>query len=156
MTSAPQSARAAWRGFALRGARDLSRDSGACGICGALGAFADLAPRVARAARSAAAALALSAFALAPAARADDAAAGKAKAAPCAVCHGANGIAVAPDAPNLAGQPAIYLVAQLKAYRGGARKHEVMSVMAKPLTDDDIANLAAWFSSIKVEATLPQ
>jgi cytochrome c553 len=87
---------------------------------------------------------------------AQDAAAGKAKAAACAVCHGANGIAVAPDAPNLAGQSAIYLSAQLKAYRDGTRKHEVMSVMAKPLTDADIANLVAWFSSIKVEATPPK
>jgi len=88
-------------------------------------------------------------------AKAQDAAAGKAKAAACAVCHGANGLSVAPDAPNLAGQPAIYLAAQLKAYRDGTRRHEVMSVMAKPLTDADIANLAAWFASIKVEATLP-
>jgi cytochrome c553 len=86
---------------------------------------------------------------------AQDAAAGKAKAAACAVCHGANGIAVAPDAANLAGQSAIYLSAQLKAYRSGERRHEVMSVMAKPLTDADIANLAAWYSSIKVEATPP-
>jgi cytochrome c553 len=90
------------------------------------------------------------------AAQAQDAAAGKAKAAVCSACHGANGIAVAPDAPNLAGQPAIYLVAQLTAYRGGARKHEVMSLMAKPLSDDDIQNLAAWFSSIKVTATPPK
>jgi cytochrome c553 len=86
---------------------------------------------------------------------AQDAAAGKAKAAACAVCHGADGIAVAPDAANLAGQSAIYLSAQLKAYRSGERKHEVMSLMAKPLTDADIANLAAWYSSIKVEATPP-
>ena len=86
---------------------------------------------------------------------AQDAAAGKSRAAACAVCHGATGIGVAPDAPNLAGQPAIYLSAQLKAYRDGTRRHEVMSVMAKPLTDADIANLAAWFSSIRVEATPP-
>ncbi len=49
----------------------------------------------------------------------------------------------------------MYVAAQLRAYRSGARKHEVMAVMAKPLTDDDIANLAAWFASIKVEATAP-
>jgi cytochrome c553 len=88
--------------------------------------------------------------------QAQDAAAGKAKAAACAVCHGATGLSVAPDAPNLAGQPAIYLTAQLKAYRDGTRRHEVMSVMAKPLSDVDIANLAAWFGSIKVEATAPR
>jgi len=84
-----------------------------------------------------------------------DAAAGKQKAQMCAVCHGQNGLSATPDAPNLAGQPEIYVAAQLRAYRSGARKHEVMSVMAQPLTDDDIANLAAWFSSIRVEAKPP-
>jgi cytochrome c553 len=84
-------------------------------------------------------------------AQAQDAAAGKAKAAACAMCHGPQGIAVAPDTPNLAGQPASYLSEQLKAYRGGTRKHEVMTLMARPLSDADIANLAAWVSSIKVE-----
>ena len=89
-------------------------------------------------------------------AHAQDAAAGKTKAAACAMCHGPQGIAVAPDTPNLAGQPSSYIAEQLKAYRGGARKHEIMSLMAKPLTDADIANLAAWFSSIKLEATAPR
>jgi cytochrome c553 len=89
-------------------------------------------------------------------AHAQDAAAGKAKAAACAMCHGPAGIAVAPDTPNLAGQPASYLTEQLKAYRDGSRKHEIMTLMAKPLSDADIANLAAWFSSIKVEATAPK
>jgi cytochrome c553 len=100
---------------------------------------------------------ALTGFALlaAAVAHAQDAAAGKARAAACTVCHGPKGLAVAPDTPNLAGQPASYLAEQLKAYRGGARKHEVMSLMAKPLSDADIANLAAWFASIKVEATAP-
>lgn len=90
----------------------------------------------------------------APAA-AQDAAAGRAKAAACTVCHGPMGLSSAPDAPHLAGQPAMYVAAQLRAYRSGARKHEVMAVMAKPLTDDDIANLAAWFASIKIEASAP-
>lgn len=80
---------------------------------------------------------------------------GRTKAQMCAVCHGPNGLSNAPDAPHLAGQPALYLATQLKAYKSGARKHEVMAVMAKPLSDDDIAALAAWYSSIKIEATLP-
>jgi cytochrome c553 len=88
-------------------------------------------------------------------ARAQDAAAGRAKAQACAVCHGALGVSVTPDAPHLAGQPAIYLAAQLRAYRSGARKHEVMAVMARPLTDEDIANLSAWFAAIRIEATAP-
>lgn len=86
------------------------------------------------------------------AAVAADAAAGKSKAVSCAACHGQGGIAVAPDAPNLAGQPEDYLVAQLKAYRDGTRKHEVMSLMAKPLSDADIGNLAAWFASQQIQA----
>ncbi len=89
-------------------------------------------------------------------ARAEDAEAGRKKAQLCAGCHGPLGMALAPDAPNLAGQPAVYLTEQLKAFRGGARKNEVMTLMAKPLTDDEIANLAAWFSSIHVEATPPK
>jgi cytochrome c553 len=66
-----------------------------------------------------------------------------------------NGISTLPDAPNLAGQPEIYLSNQLRAYRSGERRHEVMSLVAKPLTDDEIADLAAWFSSLRIEAKLP-
>jgi len=89
---------------------------------------------------------------LASAASAADASAavGRQKAAPCAVCHGPLGLSAAPDAPNLAGQPALYLSAQLKAYRSGARRHEVMGVIAKPLSDDDIENLVAWYASLKI------
>ncbi len=88
-------------------------------------------------------------------AAAQDAAAGRAKAQACAVCHGPLGLSSAPDAPHLAGQPALYLAMQLRNYRSGKRPHEVMAVLAKPLSDDDIANLAAWFASIKVEASAP-
>ena len=56
---------------------------------------------------------------------------------------------------DLAAVPAIGLAALSRAYRSGARKHEVMAVMAKPLTDDDIQNLAAWSRSIRIEATAP-
>ena len=84
-----------------------------------------------------------------PAARAADVDAGRQKAALCAVCHGPQGLSLTPDAPHLAGQPALYLATQLRAYRSGARRHEVMAVMAKPLSDD-IDNLAAWFASLKI------
>ena len=87
--------------------------------------------------------------------QAADRAAGKEKAAICATCHGANGIATAPDAPNIAGTSAIYLADQLKAYRSGARQHPQMSIIAAGLSDEDIADLAAWFSAIMVTATLP-
>jgi cytochrome c553 len=55
----------------------------------------------------------------------------------------------------LAGQPAIYLAEQLRAYRNGRRANEVMAVIARPLTDADIDDLAAWYSAIRVEATAP-
>lgn len=89
------------------------------------------------------------------AALAADAQAGRAKAAACAVCHGQAGISTVPNAPNLAGQPALYLEEQLRNYRSGKRRHEVMSVVAKPLSDADIDDLAAWYASIKIEATPP-
>jgi cytochrome c553 len=88
-------------------------------------------------------------------AAAQDLAAGRAKAQACAVCHGVQGLSTQPDAPHLAGQPALYVAAQLRAYRSGARRHEVMGVMAKPLSDADIADLAAWYAAIGVKATLP-
>lgn len=99
--------------------------------------------------------VALAAMAMAPAAPAASAVAGKAKAAACAACHGPLGKATMPDAPNLAGQPAMYVAEQLKAYRSGARKHEVMSLMDKPLKDADIDDLAAWFASIQVQVQAP-
>jgi len=98
-----------------------------------------------------AAALMLAGACLATSAAAADVAAGRQKANACAVCHGPLGLATVPDAPNLAGQPAMYIAAQLKAYRGGTRQHEVMTMMAKPLSDADIDNLAAWFASLKVQ-----
>lgn len=81
--------------------------------------------------------------------------AGRAKAAACAVCHGVAGISMLPNAPHLAGQPAIYVEEQLKSFRSGQRRHEVMNVVAKPLSDSDIADLAAWFASIRIEAAAP-
>jgi cytochrome c553 len=96
----------------------------------------------------------LVAAAAAPAA-ANEVATGRQKAQMCVACHGALGVSTAPDAPHLAGQPAIYTAAQLKAYRSGVRRHEVMAVIAKPLSDDDIAALAAWYASLKIEVLPP-
>ena len=86
-----------------------------------------------------------------PARAAGDVAAGKTKAQACAACHGASGLSAMPDAPSLAGQPAMYLTSQLVAFKSGERRHEVMSLMAKTLSDDDIANVAAWYASLKIE-----
>lgn len=73
----------------------------------------------------------------------------------CAVCHGPTGMSMMPNAPHLAGQPAIYLVEQLKNYRSGKRSHEVMGVIAKPLTDAEIEDLAAWYSSLQISVQAP-
>ncbi len=81
---------------------------------------------------------------------------GRTKARACAVCHGELGVGTVPNTPNLAGQPEVYLAEQLRAYRSGKRAHQIMSVIAKPLTDADIADLSAWFASIAIEAKLPK
>lgn len=111
--------------------------------------------RGARGARAATAALLGLAAAAASAQAPGSVEAGRRKAQACAVCHGQLGLATAPDAPNLAGQPVTYTVTQLRAYRSGARRHEVMGVIARPLTDDDIADLATWFNAIRVEVREP-
>lgn len=83
---------------------------------------------------------------------AGDAAAGKAKAGICAACHGANGKAAIPTYPNLAGQNEAYIVSALKAYKNKERnggQAMIMQGQAAALNDDDMANLAAYFSSLK-------
>ena len=80
---------------------------------------------------------------------AGDVAAGKVKATTvCAGCHGADGISNNPMWPNLKGQKEGYLIKQLKAFRDGTRTDPMMSPMAKPLTDADIDNVAAYYSSL--------
>jgi cytochrome c553 len=74
----------------------------------------------------------------------------------CAVCHGLNGIGVNPDVPNLAGESPLYLEKQLNAFRTGERKHEQMSIIAQGLKDEDIRDLVAWYSSLKVTVAMPQ
>ena len=94
----------------------------------------------------------LSAAALATAANvtfAGDVAAGKAKAASCGGCHGANGVSAVPTYPNLAGQKEAYLAKQMKAFKDGTRTDPTMNAMAKPLSDADIENLAAYYASLK-------
>ncbi|MCK5480793.1 MAG: cytochrome c [Gammaproteobacteria bacterium] len=93
-------------------------------------------------------ALAILGLSMANIAQAGDAAAGKAKSSVCIACHGANGIGTTNLNPNLAGQKEAYLVKSIKAYRDGARKDPMMGAMAKPLSDTDIDNLAAYFSSL--------
>jgi cytochrome c553 len=74
----------------------------------------------------------------------------------CAVCHGLNGIGVNPDVPNLAGESPLYLEKQLNAFRKGERKHEQMSIVAQSLKEEDVRDLVAWYSSLKVTVEMPQ
>ncbi len=83
---------------------------------------------------------------------AGDAGAGKAKAAVCAGCHGMNGKAMVPNYPSLAGQNAAYIEGALKAYKTQERKGyqaAIMYGMAATLSDQDIADLAAYYASQK-------
>ena len=73
----------------------------------------------------------------------------------CITCHGMSGLSNMPDAPHLAGQPRVYLVAQMKAFRSGSRQHAVMNVIAKPLTNEDIEVTADWFSAVTLEVRKP-
>jgi cytochrome c553 len=81
---------------------------------------------------------------------AGDVKAGRAKALMCQACHGLDGLSKVPDAPSIAGQTEPYVVAQLQAYKSGARKNEAMSVVAPSLSDTDIEDLAAYFSAIEI------
>ncbi|MEC7306441.1 c-type cytochrome [Vibrio gigantis] len=83
---------------------------------------------------------------------AGDVAAGQAKAAICAACHGADGIAVIPGYPNLKGQNEQYIASSINAYKNGQRTGGLAAVMqaqASMLSDEDIANLAAYYASLK-------
>ncbi|MBW3694368.1 cytochrome c [Vibrio sp. T187] len=83
---------------------------------------------------------------------AGDVAAGQAKAAVCAACHGADGIAMIPGYPHLKGQNEQYIISSLNAYKNKERNGGLAAVMqaqAAMLNDADIANLAAYYSSLK-------
>jgi cytochrome c553 len=116
-----------------------------------------MSPGSTAAAALAAAAVFSSIVSVAREASAQDVAAGRRKAVACQACHGLDGIAKLPDAPNLAAQPASYLERELRAYRAGTRRSEVMAVAAKGLSDDDIRDLAAYYSVIQIEVkAVPQ
>lgn len=84
---------------------------------------------------------------MAPAQAAGDADKGKASAASCAACHGADGNSAAPTFPKLAGQNEEYIVAQLKAFKEGRRTNAVMAPFAMGLSDEDMANIGAYYAS---------
>jgi cytochrome c553 len=78
--------------------------------------------------------------------------AGKARALTCGACHGADGNSASPVWPNLAGQNAPYILAQLQAFKDGTRKDPLMSGQAMMLTEEDMANLAVYFESLPAAA----
>ena len=84
----------------------------------------------------------------------EKAAAGKAKAAACAGCHGAEGVSVNLPGPTLAGQHEAYLQDALKAYITGGRSDPMMSAMVQGLSNDDAANIAAYFAGAKCVSSL--
>ncbi|WP_055081760.1 c-type cytochrome [Jannaschia donghaensis] len=74
----------------------------------------------------------------------------------CVSCHGADGISVLLDAPNLAGEVNIYIDTQLKAFRLGKRDHEIMSEIASHLDDAEIREVADWYSNVQLEIVLAE
>ncbi|QOZ06288.1 c-type cytochrome [Bradyrhizobium sp. CCBAU 51765] len=92
-------------------------------------------------------ALSLAALAFIPARAADNAAI-KEKAAVCSGCHGENGISQTENVPSLAGQPDQFIQWQLVFFRAGSRKNEQMQPIVEEITNEDIRNFGAYFSSL--------
>ena len=90
----------------------------------------------------------ISLLAIGVAQAAGDPAAGKAKAAVCAACHGANGQGVPPN-PALVGKSEDDMLQAMKDYKSGKRANAVMKGITASLSDQDMANLAAYYASLK-------
>lgn len=69
----------------------------------------------------------------------------------CAACHGADGIALLPDAPNLAGETNIYIDTQLKAFKRGKRESEIMSAIVADITEAEMREIADWYAAVTLE-----
>ena len=95
-------------------------------------------------------ALLLTLLGVTPMAYGADPAAGREKATPCRPCHGLDGVSRRADAPHISGQVELYLRDQLRKYRSGERPHPVMAIVTRDLSDTDIEDLAAFYSSIRV------
>ena len=85
-------------------------------------------------------------------ARTEDATAGRQKALQCQGCHGLDGRAKVPGAPHIGGQVKEYLAKSMRDYKSGARKDEVMAVVVRQLSDQDIEDLAAYYAGLGAEA----
>ncbi len=87
---------------------------------------------------------------------AGDPAAGREKAKVCRTCHGMDGIGKLLNVPNIGGESDFYLTKQLKAFRAGKRPDEQMAIIARDLSDQDIADLAAYYASIEFTVKVPK
>jgi cytochrome c553 len=74
----------------------------------------------------------------------------------CVSCHGADGISLFPDAPNLAAETNIYIDTQLKAFKRGNRQHDIMSGIAADLSDTEIREIADWYAAVTLEIQPPE
>jgi cytochrome c553 len=81
---------------------------------------------------------------------------GRKVASKCIACHGVDGQSKNPEAPHISGQMERYIIKALKRYQSGEREDPQMSMIVKQLKDDDMANVAAYYSSIKVTVEKPQ
>jgi cytochrome c553 len=86
-----------------------------------------------------------------PEAYAGDIKAGAGLADKCQICHGLDGLSKIAEAPNIAGQNEQYLVKQLTAFKSGERQNEMMSLVAPDLSDQDIEDLASYYSAIEIK-----
>lgn len=84
-----------------------------------------------------------------------DAQAGRELARGCQVCHGLDGAGTNPSIPNIGGQSEMYLVKQLQDFRAGRRDDPQMTIIAEPLTNEEIRSLAAWYASITATYEMP-
>ncbi|WP_404424709.1 c-type cytochrome [Thalassospira australica] len=86
---------------------------------------------------------------------AQDIDAGRKIAGMCRTCHGLDGFARIPIAPHIGGEPAEYIEMQLHAFRNGSREHEMMTVVASGLNDQQISDVAAWYNHFEIISALP-
>lgn len=88
---------------------------------------------------------------LAPAMAGDLAKGRKIAAVKCQMCHGLDGQAKLPEAPNISGQTEQYILTQMKAFRDKTRKNDMMSLVVPTLSGDDVADVAAYYAAIEVK-----
>ena len=74
----------------------------------------------------------------------------------CQACHGKDGLGGQPFIPNIAGQKEFYLLQSLMAYKAGERKSQNMADALKGLSDEDMANVAAYYAAIQITVKVPK